>query len=119
VLVGELAAGGREQHIGQDEECPDHQACVARGQPVQLQLVGDHQRERELEDVVVRGTEELRPEERREAALPQEGELIGMWVLAHWRTSCGGSDRFARGSQANIESTVTVSMWLVKRRALG
>src|SRR6185295_15709828 len=46
----------------------------------QLQLVGHHHGERELEQVVVAGAEELGPEERREAALAEQGELVRMRV---------------------------------------
>ena len=82
VLVGELAAGGREQQEGQDEERADRQAGELRLQErvAQLQLVGHHHGERELEQVVVAGAEELGPEERREAALAEQGELVRMRV---------------------------------------
>ena len=45
-------------------------------------VVGHQQREGELEDVVVGGAEELRPEERREAALRQQRELIRVGLCA-------------------------------------
>ena len=80
VLVGELAAGGREQQERQDEQRADHQAGQRRRQPAHLQLVGHHHRERELEQVVVGGAEELGPEERREAALREQRELVRMGV---------------------------------------
>jgi hypothetical protein len=72
-LSASWPAGGREQQEGQDEQRADHQAGQRRRQPVELQLVGDHHGEGELEQVVVRGAEELRPEEGREAALATAG----------------------------------------------
>jgi hypothetical protein len=79
-LVGQLAAGGREQHERQDEQRADHQAGHALGQPGHLQLVGDQHGEGELEQVVIAGAQELHPEERAEAALAQQGELVRMGV---------------------------------------
>src|SRR5205085_5489615 len=78
VLVGELAARRREQEERQDEERADRQAGELRLQErvAQLQLVGHHHGERELEQVVVAGAEELGPEEGREAALAEQGELV-------------------------------------------
>jgi hypothetical protein len=49
-----------------------------RRQPGDAELVGHHHGERTLEQVVVGGAEELRPEEGREAALRQQRELAGM-----------------------------------------
>jgi hypothetical protein len=82
-LVGELARGGREEQERRDEDRADHEArggavAAAPAAP----LVGGEQREGELEQVVVRGAEELRPEERREAALGEECELA---VAGHIR----------------------------------
>jgi hypothetical protein len=78
VLVRQLAAGRGEQQEREDEQCADHQAGHRRRQPGDLQLVGHHHRERELEQVVVGGAGELGPEEGREAALLEQGELVGM-----------------------------------------
>jgi hypothetical protein len=47
---------------------------------VHLQLIGDQDRERELEQVVVAGAEELGPEERREATLAEQRELVRVRV---------------------------------------
>ena len=71
VLVGDLPAGGREQQERQDEERADPQPGLLRRQPSDLQLERHQHGERELEQVVVAGAEELGPEERREAALAQ------------------------------------------------
>src|SRR4029453_11592663 len=78
VLVGELAAGRREQQERQDEEGADRQAGELRLQEgiAQLQLVGHHHGECELEQVVVARAEELGPEEGREAPLAQQRELV-------------------------------------------
>ena len=46
------------------------------GSQLTCELVGDEHRERELEQVVVAGAEELGPEERREAALAEQRELV-------------------------------------------
>jgi hypothetical protein len=77
-----LTAGGRQQHEGQDEHGADDQAGLLGRQPRHVQLVGDQHRECELQDVVIAGAEELRPEERRESTLAQQRELAGMG-LAH------------------------------------
>ena len=83
VLVGELAAGGRQEDEWQDEHGADDEAGLLRRQPGDAQLVGDQDGEGELQDVVVRGAEELRPEEGGEAAPAEERELAGMGLLAH------------------------------------
>jgi hypothetical protein len=51
--------------------------AMRRRQPADLQLVGHHHREGELEQVVVAGAQELHPEERGEAALAEQRELAG------------------------------------------
>ena len=91
VLVGQLPAGGRQEHERQDEDGADDQAGLLGREPRNVQLVGDEHRERELQDVVVAGAEELGPEERRESALLQERELAGMGLTHGWtglRTFC-------------------------------
>ena len=83
-----------KQHEGQDEQRADHQPGHRRWQPSHLQLVGQHHGERELEQVVVAGAQELGPEERREAALAQQRELIGLiggGVQALSRTAGSGN----------------------------
>ena len=103
--------GGREQHVGQDEQRADDQARHAGRQPFQLQLVGHHQRERELEDVVVRGAEELRPEERRKAALASAVRTGSGCSCAHGWTSLQVVRKgLCASATQNIESAVTVSM---------
>ena len=91
VLVGELAAGGREQQERQDEQRADHQAGQRRRQPAHLQLVGDHHGEGELEQVVVGRAGELGPEEGREAALAQQRELVGMRRRAGGRATASSA----------------------------
>jgi hypothetical protein len=83
VLVGQLPRGRREQEKGQDEHRADDKPCLLGFHPVHADLVRHQHRERELEDVVVHRTEELRPEERREATLAQQRELIGVGGRAH------------------------------------
>ena len=135
-LVGELAAGRREEQERQDEQRADDETGERRRQPGDLQLVGDQDRERELEQVVVAGAEELGPEEGREAALAEQRELVRMLVRRAFRHAGGNvgvagqavlpslcararcssiwyrsaSPRHSRSSERNIESTVTVSM---------
>ena len=60
-----------------------------RRQPAHLQLVGHHHRERELEQVVVAGAEELGPEERREAALAEQRELVRVLGSSGFGGCCG------------------------------
>ena len=99
VLVGQLAAGGGEQQERQDEERADGQARELRLQEgvAQLQLVGHHHGERELEQVVVAGAQELGPEERREAALAEQRELVRVIVGDSLGQGCGD---VGRGVQA-------------------
>ena len=95
VLVGELAAGGREQQERQDEERADRPGPASvGGSQLDLQLVGDQHGERELEQVVVAGAEELGPEERREAALAEQRELVRVGVRGVLRA---GGRRHRRG----------------------
>ena len=76
-LVGELSRGGREDHVGRDKDGADHEAHAPRIEPSPLgRAIRREQREGELEDVVVHRAQELRPEERREAALPEQGVLV-------------------------------------------
>ena len=137
VLVGDLAGSRREHEKRQDEQRADDEAGHARRQPADLQLVGDHHGERELEQVVVAGAEKLGPEERREAALLQQRELIRVSVLVRvhaasvvdlsvcwsaagiYRITCTGPPRPLRLSHAKTESTVTVSMRSLNRFSLG
>ncbi|KAF1044158.1 MAG: hypothetical protein GAK38_03684 [Xylophilus sp.] len=79
-LVGQLPGRGREQQERQHEQRADHQPGHRRRQPGHLELVGDQHGERELEQVVVGRVGELRPEERSEAPLAQQGELVGVGV---------------------------------------
>ncbi len=77
-LVGELPRGGREQHERRDEHGADQVDDGRRVEPhCRGRLEGHEHDERILEHVVVRGPEELGPEERREAALAEEVELVG------------------------------------------
>ena len=62
------------------KSAPIARPAMRRRQPAHLQLVGDHHREGELEQVVVAGAEELGPEERREAALAEQRELVRVRV---------------------------------------
>ena len=76
-LVGKLAAGRREQHEGRNEKRTDQEAGHARLDAAPARSgVGRQQRKGELEDVVVGRAEELDPEQRREAALTQQGKLV-------------------------------------------
>ena len=77
--VRQLAAGGRQQQKRQDEHRRDQvdRGC-GRHRRVGRALVGHQQGDRELEDAVVGGTEELRPEKRSEAALLQKQELSAL-----------------------------------------
>jgi len=80
--VGDLAGGGGEDHVGQDEQARDQvvqQAGRERG-PGQG-VIGQRDHQRGLEQVVVEGAQELGPEERRKAALGQQGKLAR---LAHF-----------------------------------
>ena len=104
-LVAENSRNGRMN------SAPITRPGQRRRQPAQLQLVGHHHGERELEQVVVAGAEELGPEERREAALAQQGELVRMGV---GRGVCGdglGIDGDVQtlspepGLRATLEST--------------
>ena len=63
--------------------------AMRRRHPAQLQLVGHHHGEGELEQVVVRRAGELGPEEGREAPLPEQGELVGVRVR-RGRAGCDG-----------------------------
>src|SRR5262249_21347894 len=75
-LVGELAGGGGEKKERQEEEPPQQRrerlGVRARQVPGAER---DERDERGLEDVVVERAEELRREQRREAALAEEGVL--------------------------------------------
>jgi hypothetical protein len=78
-LVGELTGRRREQHERQNEDGAGkvhERVGVERGEARCMERDEDH--ERVLVDVVVAGAQELRPEERREAALAQESELAGL-----------------------------------------
>ena len=70
--VAESSTNGRDEHRAGEI---DERVRVERRQRRRVERDEDHQRV--LVDVVVAGAEELRPEERREAALPQQVELIG------------------------------------------
>jgi len=92
--VGNLAAGGRQQHErrnedGRDEECRRRRVRIAK----QCGVVGDQRGERDLEYVVVHGPQELGPEERGKAALLQQGKLAR---LAHRRRCSGFNKKPAR-----------------------
>jgi hypothetical protein len=88
-LVGELAAGGREQQKRQDEQRADGQPGQRGRQPAHAELVGHHHGEGKLEEVVVGRAGELRPEKRREAALLEQRELVRVPVNRRWRHRCG------------------------------
>jgi hypothetical protein len=75
-LIHRISRG--KQHEGDDEDRPDQvddHAGIDRRERRRLER--DEHDERVLEDIVVPGAEELRPEKRREAALLQEVELVG------------------------------------------
>ncbi len=79
-LVGELPRGRRQQHERQDEEAGgevDERVGVERR--ARCRVVRDEDDERVLVDVVVGGAQELRPEERREAALTQKLRIGFAW----------------------------------------
>ena len=80
-FVGQLARSGRKQQIRQGEQRTDHQARHGRRQPRDAELIGNHHREGELEEIVIARTGKLRPEKRRKAALAQQGELVGVGML--------------------------------------
>ena len=84
VLVGQLARGRREQHERQDEQRADHQPGLAGGSQLHRRWYATSMRERELEHVVVGGAEELRPEERREAALASRANWLGCGCASAW-----------------------------------
>ena len=88
-LVAENSRNGRMKKRADDEP-------GERGrQPGDLQLVGDEHGERELEQVVVAGAEELGPEKRCEAALPEQRELVrrpACGVPAGEGTACAAVD---------------------------
>ena len=80
VLVGELSRGrGDSSMNGRMKIAPIRLTSMGCGIEVDEvgRLEGDEHDERVLEDVVVDGAEKLGPEERREAALAQELELVG------------------------------------------
>src|SRR5260221_11351116 len=75
-LVGELPRGRGEDEERSDEDGADHEARGGGIHAAPLgRVVGGEQREGELEEVVVGRAEELRPEERAEAALGKQAEL--------------------------------------------
>ena len=78
VLVGELTGGGREQEEGQDQdaaaEIDEHlRTCAGHAR----RMESDEQHQRVLEQVVVERAEQLRDEERPEAARGEELKLVG------------------------------------------
>ena len=75
-LVAENSRNGRMN------SAPITRPASCGRQPLDPQLVGHHHGERELEQVVVAGAEELGPEERAEAALPQQRELVRMGAVS-------------------------------------
>ncbi|MNM89434.1 hypothetical protein D3C81_1016660 [compost metagenome] len=80
-LVGDLPAGGGEQHERRDKDGRDQEGGAARVHALEQRRVVGHQRgEGDLEDVVVHRPQELGPEERGEAARAEQSELA---VLAH------------------------------------
>ncbi len=80
-LVGDLAAGGREQHERRNKDGRDQERRALGVNAVeQGRMVGDKGGEGDLEQVVVHGAQELGPEERREAARAEQTELV---LLAH------------------------------------
>ena len=83
-LVGDLAGGRREHDVRQDEQAGDQVVEDGRRQrgPGQ-RVIGQHDQQRGLEQVVVEGAQELGPEEGTEATLAQQGELAGMAGVAH------------------------------------
>nr|GEU28364.1 hypothetical protein [Tanacetum cinerariifolium] len=86
-LVGQLAGSGGEQHVGQDEQAGDQVGDQRRRQvgPADGIERDDHD-QRGLEQVVVEGAQELGPEKRREAALLQQGKLVGLAHVARVRS---------------------------------
>ena len=68
--VGDLSASRGKKHIRKYEQRTYHQTGQRRRQPGHLDLVGDHDREGELEYIVIARTAELRPEEWGKTALP-------------------------------------------------
>ncbi len=79
VLVGELAGGGREQEERQHEQrAGEVHHHVGRHRGERGAVERDQQHQGVLEDVVVQRAEELRREERPEAALREQPELAGV-----------------------------------------
>jgi len=83
-LLGDLPGGGREHHVGQDEQAGNEAVEQGRADagPVGRVVGQDHQ-QGGLEDVVVEGAKELGPEERAEAARAEQGELVRGRLVAH------------------------------------
>ena len=84
VFIGELPGRCGEQHEGQDEQSADHGTSNFRIQPAPLRrVIGRQHGEGKLENIVVAGAQELRPEKRRKASLRQELKLAFGWWLGH------------------------------------
>ncbi|OMP12991.1 Protein ITSN-1, isoform a [Corchorus olitorius] len=87
--VGNLPAGGRQQHKRRDEdrrnqECRRRRVRIAE----QRSVVGDQRGKRHLENVVVHRAQELGPEERCKATLLQQRKLAR---LAHRQAVLGST----------------------------
>ncbi len=74
VIVGELARQRREQEEGQDEQALRDRAELELLRRVRIELVGDEQHHRLLEQAVVERAEELGREQRQE---PPRAQQVG------------------------------------------
>ena len=72
VVVGKLARERREQEEGQDEQALRDRAELELLRRVRIELIGDEQHDRLLEQAVVERSEELRREQRQEAPRAQQ-----------------------------------------------
>ncbi len=88
VIVGELAGDGREEKEGQDEQALGDGAELELLRRVRIELVGNEQHDRLLEQAVVERSEELRREEGGEPPRAQQmGDVLDQGRSA--RTAMG------------------------------
>ncbi len=72
VVVGELARESGKQKEGQDEQALRDRAELKLLRRIRIELIGDEQHDRLLEQAVVEGSEELRRKKRQEAPRTQQ-----------------------------------------------
>ena len=104
VLVGELAGGGRQQHERQDEDRAGEvdERVRRRATPCAAAWKATKMTSAFLKMLSLRGAQELRPEERREAALAQQVELVRRGMRR--RSASGRRQRRRVCIRANLRS---------------